>query len=597
MTDVLRVKYSVFQGPGLAAPFAAVTAEFQEPVAPGMPAAQLAERLTTFIPSALMRRVVLPPGEVSFAQLAATLARALQDLHGRQGLDLQIKRLSDGACRIALGYHDAQASMMALEVGLELATAFFNEAGGRRVDLQPIEARMQKLASILMLRQPDPLSQALIRAARLRGIPVYPVSPGSRTWLYGQGRAGMHGFETATHMDALTASRLSRNKALASQLVMQLGFPAARHGVVSALETARLVAAELGYPVVVKPSDGNKGKGVTANISAVEELDAAFAQANQVSPGHVIVERHVAGDDHRLTVISGKLIWASCLSPPRVIGDGRRSIVELIDAENEQRRKAPAADIASAQLVLDADMQSVLAKQGMSADARPAAGVRINLRSTANISRGGTLVDCTALLHPDNRDMAEALARSFHLDAAGIDFITPDIGRSWREVDCAVIEINATPGFSSDARAAQVLQARFPPGSDGRICTVVLIGGDESLLVEASEVLQAEGACVGLTDSRRTLLAGQERFTSSATLIERVRGLLLDAGCDALLIRTTPVEIESLGFPLDRCSLALLAAGTELSAPIRKLVEACAARVVTEVKSADLDQIMLEVIA
>jgi cyanophycin synthetase len=557
-----------------------------------MPAAQLAAKLSTFIPPALMRRVVLPPGEVSFAQLAATLARAMQDLHGRQGLDLQIQQLNGGACRIVLGYHDAQASMMALETGLELATAFLNEAGGRRVDLQPIEARMQKLAAVLMMRQPDRMSQALIRAARLRGIPVYPVSPGSRIWLYGQGRAGFHGYETATHSDALTASKLSRNKALASQLVMQLGFPAAKHGVVSALETARLLAAEIGYPVVVKPSDGSKGKGVTANIAAVEELNAAFARAEQLSPGHVIVERHVAGDDHRLTVIGGKLIWASCLSPPRVIGDGQRTIAELIEAENTQRRKSPVADIASAQLVLDADMQNVLAKQGLGVDDRPAAGASIKLRSTANISRGGTLVDCTAQLHPDNRDMAEALARCFHLDAAGIDFITPDISRSWREVDCAVIEINATPGFSSDARATQILQARFPAGCDGRIRTVVLVGGDESLLAEAGRVLQAEGACVGMTDSRRTLLAGRERFASSATRAERVRGLLLDAACDALLVGTTPAEIESLGFPLDRCSLALLAAGTELSAPLRKLVEACATRVVTDVTAADLAQVL-----
>ena len=306
MTDVLQVRYTVFQGPNLAAPFAAVAAEFSEPADAGMPARQMAAKLATFIPPALMRRVVLPPGQVSFAQLAAALASALQDLHGRLGLDLQIQRLNDGACRILLGYHDAPASMMALEVGLELATAFFNEAGGRRANLQPIEARMQMLASVLMMRQPDRMSQALIRAARVRGIPVYPVSPGSRIWLYGQGRAGFHGYEVATHFDALTASKLSRNKVLANQLVTQLGFPGARHGVVASAEMARRLAAEIGFPVVLKPLDGSKGKGVTANITGWRELDAAFASADQVSPGHVIVERHVSGDDHRLTVVGGK---------------------------------------------------------------------------------------------------------------------------------------------------------------------------------------------------------------------------------------------------------------------------------------------------
>src|SRR5690606_29814515 len=100
--------------------------------------------------------------------------------------------------------------------------------------------------------------------------------------------------------------------------------------------------------------------------------------------------------------------------------------------------------------------------QGFKPDDRQATGVVVQLRSTANISRGGTLRDCSAAIHPDNREMAESLARCFHLDAAGIDFITPDISRSWREVDCAVIEVNATPGFSADARAVQIMAARFP---------------------------------------------------------------------------------------------------------------------------------------
>jgi cyanophycin synthetase len=590
MSDVLQVRYTVFQGPSLAAPFAAVAAEFSEPADAGMPTAQLAAKLATFIPPALMRRVVLPPGNVSFAQLAAALASALQDLHGRLGLDLQIQRLNEGSCRILLGYYDVPASTMALDVGLELATAFFNEAGGRAVNLQPIEARMRKLASVLLMRQPDRTTQALMRAARARGIPVYPVSPGSRIWLYGQGRAGFHGYEAASQFDALTAGKLSRNKALSNQLVTQLGFPGARHGVVPDVEAARTLAAEIGFPVVLKPLDGSKGSGVTAHITSPAELDVAFALANQVSPGHVIVERHVAGDDHRLTVIGGGLIWAARLSPARVTGDGKHTIVELIDAENQQRRRSPIADIASVQLVLDADMQACLAKQGLQAGDRPAAGTVVTLRSVANISRGGTLHDCTAQVHPDNRDMAEALARCFHLDAAGIDFMTPDISRSWREVDCAVIEINATPGFSSDERAADVLQARFPPGCDGRIRTAVLIGADEQLFRQASEALQANGACLGVTDSRRTLLAGQLRFAQSATLADRVRGLLLDASCDALLIGMTPAEIEAQGFPLDRCSLALVSAGTELSGPLRQLLEACAMRVENDVKAADIDQ-------
>ena len=504
MTDVLRVKYTVFHGPNLAAPFAAVAADFPEPAEVVVPAAQLAAKLATFIPPALMRRVVLPPGNVSFAQLAAALASALQDLHGRLGLDLQIQRMGGGACRILLGYYDIQASTMALELGLELATAFFNEAGGRRVDLQPIEARMQTLASVLLMRQPDQTTRALMRVARARGIPVYPVSPGSRIWLYGQGRAGFHGFVAASHHDSLTGFNLARNKLLASQLIAQLGFPEAGAAPISTIADARARAQEIGFPVVIKPNAGRQGEGVSAHITTDQELVTAFETANRVAPGSLLIERHVSGDDHRLTVIGGKLIWASCLSPPRITGDGKRSVAELIDLEN-QRRQQSLPEGASVQLTLDADMQALLSKQGSGPDDRPAAGRVISLRSTANISRGGTLVDCTAAVHPDNRDMAESLARCFHLDAAGIDFMTPDIALSWRESNCAVIEINATPGFSSDDRAVAILEARFPPGCDGRIPTIVLIGGDEDLFRAAGDALQAKCVCLGMTDSRRTL--------------------------------------------------------------------------------------------
>ena len=193
--------------------------------------------------------------------------------------------------------------------------------------------------------------------------------------------------------------------------------------------------------------------------------------------------------------------------------------------------------------------------------------------------------------------ISDVEARCFHLDAAGIDFITPDVSRSWREVDCAVIEVNATPGFSSDARAMQIMQARFPAGCEGRIRTVVLIDAERALLEQAAQVLQADGVCVGMTDSRRTLLGGQQRFAASATLAERVRGLLLDVRCEVLLIGITPAEIETGGFPLDRCSLALVSAGTRLSAALLKLMEACSLRVINDVQAHDLKKKMLDMSA
>jgi cyanophycin synthetase len=186
------------------------------------------------------------------------------------------------------------------------------------------------------------------------------------------------------------------------------------------------------------------------------------------------------------------------------------------------------------------------------------------------------VADCTAAIHPDNRELAETLARAFHMDALGIDFMTPDIGRSWREVPCAVLEINATPGFSSDARAESIIDAKFPAGRTGRIPSVVLIGAQSDDCAGYADALRTAGLRVGDTDGRQTRLDGRSRCLGVQALPARVMALLLDPGCDALVIGASVEEIERHGFPLDRCELAVVAPGIELSDALRQLVGRCA---------------------
>jgi cyanophycin synthetase len=307
--------------------------------------------------------------------------------------------------------------------------------------------------TMIRIYQPDFIACALMRAARKRGVPVYPVSPGSRIWLYGQGSAGLRFFEVANQRDSFTRSLLARNKFLSNQFITRLGFPGATHGIAKDPQSALHIAQKRGFPVVVKLLDLGKGRGVTTEISSGAELAAAFAKAIAASPKGALVERHIRSEDHRLAVIGGKLAWAVQRSPPRMVGDGSHTIAELIEEENRRRNDADVAAGFVTRLAIDADMLAVLSKQGFALEDRPQPGTSVRLRSIPNTSTGGQISDCTPSVHPDNREMVESIARGLRMDMLGIDFVTPDISRSWRELDCAVIEVNARPGFSSDERA------------------------------------------------------------------------------------------------------------------------------------------------
>lgn len=572
----MRATFALFEGPSVQAPFAAVMVEADCPVS-RIPQDKLEGCLRQFLSPELIRHVTFPLRDGGFESVTAALANAFQDCAGANGLPVQAKRTAQGAsCRILLGYIDPMAATLALQMALDVTAALFAQLAGRRVDTTSLTTRMRRTVDQIRARQPDPLARVLIGAARRRGIPVYPVASGSRVWLFGQGARGIHFFEVANHFDAMTGSRIAKNKFHSNQLIAGLGFPGVRHGLAPSPEAATRLAAEIGYPVVVKPLASGKGAGVTAYITREADVVAAFAEASRISRGDVLVERHVPGDDHRLVVIGGELAWAVRRSPPAVVGDGEHSIIELMDMENCRRAGLPAADIASGKLVLDAEMRAVLGSQDFGPEDRPAAGTRVILRHIANIARGGTLADCTASVHPEVRDMAEAIARSFHLDAMGLDFMTPDISRSWREVACAVLEVNATPGFSSEGRAEIILDAKFPGGGNGRVPAIVLVEMPPAAMERVVAAGEAAGRCVGRTDGRATFLGDRPRMQATAALPARVRALVMDAACEALVIAVTAAEIEGHGFPLARCDVAIVGNRVPVSEAMQRLIESCA---------------------
>ena len=571
-------------GPSVFAPFAAIVAEFAIPTA--MEPARggtLPEVICARLPEAVITQIQTLDWGSPFETLVAGLAQALQDWHGPNNLPCQTSRTPSGRGLVYLGYYDEQATAQALQLGYELALVAYAQ-GQQAVDgNSALLARLVQLGAVMQARQPRELDRAMIRAAQAREIPFYRVVPGERMYQYGQGKYGRHFLGTGSQCDSYTGILLQENKAISNFLVRRLGFPGVEHGVADTADNAVRLASRIGYPVVIKPIDGRQGQGVTAGVTSEEEVAVAFAEANAISPRRVIVERFVEGENSRLVVHGGRFAYAYKRFPPRLVGDGEHTVTGLIDLEN-QRRAETAAEGIPKQLKVDSGMIAFLQKQNLRLNDRVPAGQVVTLRNLANVNTGGTAVVVTDRVHADNRGMAEAIARCFRLDTVGIDFLTADITKSWREVRCAVIEVNSSPSFAfADTQARLPLERAFPGTFTGRIPSLVVVSTEPARVKEIVPILQRQGLTVGFVERASSSLAGEPRAIEHVRLVERVQGLLLDPACEALVVACTPEEILEQGLSVDHCDLCVIEPQVKSWQPLRGLLEQCSGRIIENV--------------
>lgn len=555
----VKVSFQTHYGPGAHAPFPAVVASFAGKLNGISTSSVLASHWIT-VSSTPLWDAQDPSSDRSMLDVICALATQLQHPHDPEFARILAQvDLDNGVSSIALGFIDPIVSALVLQTAIELTESLFSAVAGDTSKLKAAPAKLESVKRTVQALMPQgPIIRTLVHEAWRRQIPVYPVAAGSGIWLFGQGAAGFHFYEAANDRDSFTGMWLARDKTLTNRLVRQLGFPGTLHMIATSQEMAIQVARKLGYPVVVKPVSSGKGKGVSANIIDDAELDVAYAKAAQISPNGVIIERHIVGDDHRLAVFGGKLAWVALRSPARVTGDGISSVAELIAIENRRRQdSASATDDGLLQLDPDPDMHLQLSKQGLTMESRLPTGVVAKLRSVANLSKGGDIADVTERVHPDNIAMAEAIARGFRMDTLGIDFMTPDISRSWREVPCAIIEVNGTPGIFFDARARKILLAKFPTTVGGRVPSVLLVDASAGVAEQVAAHLTSRGRSVGQAGDGYTMLSGSPRCQPNAILPEQVKTLVFDSGCNALVIETTVDLLNRSGLPLDYFDLVI----------------------------------------
>jgi cyanophycin synthetase len=392
-----------------------------------------------------------------------------------------------------------------------------------------------------------PSTASLVRAAGERGIPWLRLNEQSLVQL-GHGRYQQRIQATVTGRTPHIAVELAGDKEETNKILASLGLPVPRQHLVTSQTDALRAARRLGGPVVLKPYNGNHGRGITINIQGDDEIRAAFDAAREHSRS-VIVETFLAGDDHRLLVVNGELVAATRRTPGRVVGDGTHTVAELVDIVNADPRRGVGHEKVLTRLQLDREAELMLERAGHGAGSVPADGEVVPLRSTANLSTGGTATDVTDIIHPDNRAMAERAVRAIGLDVGGVDFLTTSIAESYKSVGGGICEVNAAPGFRMhiapsegtprDA-AGPVIDMLFPPGSPARVPIAAVSGtnGKTTTARMLAHIAKMAGHTPGLTTTDGVYIDGQRTVEGDMTGPVSARMVLSDPQIDLAVLET-----------------------------------------------------------
>jgi D-alanine-D-alanine ligase-like ATP-grasp enzyme len=394
---------------------------------------------------------------------------------------------------------------------------------------------------------------------RRLGLETAWISQRMQLYQIGIGARGRHFRQFSSERDSLTGSTVAGSKHHTIEVLRKLNLPTTRGVVIANAAAATAAIRRIGFPCVVKPLSMGQGKGITTGIVSQSQLETAIGRAIAVGSAPVLVENHVEGIDHRIMVVGGQVLWAYSKVPASVAGDGVSSVQALIHRENDGRNAAKEGGHTLSQPIrINEELVSFLLRRyGVRLSDVLPTDQRIELAGQSNISMGGTLTDVTSDLHPDNRLLAMRVARYLRMDALGIDFVTPDISRSWKEVDCAIIEVNTLPGISGPGDAALSIRTQFPRLRSGRIPVFAAVGGSEFRAVATKWLLSA----IARTGVRAKEIEYKTDRRMPAIIAARrppaIEAVVLDPDLEALVLSCQPEWIEQRGFPLVHADLVL----------------------------------------
>ena len=414
-----------------------------------------------------------------------------------------------------------------------------------------------------------PSTSAILEEAVSRDIPWIRLNEHSLIQL-GQGVHAQRIRATMTSMTGALAVDIASDKALTGRLLASAGLPVPRSEAVRSVEAAVSAADRIGYPCVVKPLDGNHGRGVCLNLPDADAVRTAWAVAEAESRcGVCIVESLLVGRDYRCLIVGGKMAAIAERVPAHVIGDGKHTITELLEITNSDPRRGVGHEKVLTKIKLDPAAMDLLAKQGFELEGIAPEGTMVKLALTGNMSTGGISVDRTFDAHPDNVEIAEEAARMIGLDVAGIDFICPDIASPVRETGGAICEVNAAPGFRMHTHptvgepqfiAKPVIDLLFPPGAPSRVPIIAVTGtnGKTTTARMIAHIFKGLGRKVGMTSTDGVVIDERLVIKADASGPKSARMVLMNPRVDFAVMEVARGGILREGLGYDRNDVAVV---------------------------------------
>jgi cyanophycin synthetase len=531
----------------------------------------VAERLTSLLPSLHEHECTrgAPGGFVQRLREGTLLPHILEhvalELQVLAGTDVAFGRVvasgDPGVWWVMVAYEEEEVGLRAVREAVRILRACI---AGESVDMDRLVSELQRLWQNVRL---GPSTYAIVEEARRRGIPVRRLNSRSLVQL-GLGRNLQRIQATMTDSTSAIAVEIAQNKDETKRVLSAIGLPVPVGDVAQNADEAVDAALEIGYPVILKPLDASHGRGISPRLDDVEAIRAAWPLAKQYADA-VVVERFVDGTDHRVLVVNGRVTAVAERVPARVVGDGTHTVRELIEIENRDPRRGFGHTKILTRLPLDDNTTGYLAEHGLSLESRPAKGEVVALRPTANLSTGGTSIDRTDEIHPDNVTACEMAASAVGLDVAGIDVITRDISVPFRDNGAVIIEVNAAPGIrmhthpaEGEARnvASPILDMLYPPGAETTIPIIAVTGtnGKTTTVRLIAHLFRHTDRTVGLTTTdgvylnNRLVMEGDMTGPFSANII------LSNDTVEVAVLETARGGILRAGLGFDECDVGVV---------------------------------------
>lgn len=468
---------------------------------------------------------------------------------------------TEGEYFVVFSYMEEDAGLYAAKAAVRIAEALISGSAYN------LEDDIQKLREIREDTRLGPSTGCIVEEAVKRGIPYIRLNKHSLVQLgYGVHQKRIRA--TIASTTGNIAVDIACDKEETKLLLEAAEIPVPRGVVVRTEAGLEEAVQKFGYPLVIKPIDGNHGKGNTTNITTWEQALKAFAAAKHYSRS-VIVERFIVGFDFRILVINYKFICAALRTPASVVGDGQHTIQWLIDETNKDPRRGFGHEKVLTQITIDQFTQKMLDEKGYTLETIPTAGELVLLKPTANLSTGGTSTDVTDLVHPDNIFMCERIARIIGLDICGIDIMAPDLQMPVAQNGGAVLEVNAAPGFRMHIEPAEglprnvaepVVDMLFPQGSKGRIPIIAITGtnGKTTTTRLTAHIMKSVGRKVGFTTSDGVYINNQMMMKGDCTGPLSAQFVLKDPTVDFAVLECARGGILKSGLAFQHCDVSIV---------------------------------------